>query len=50
MEYKILPVGDSALTIVFGNEIDPEISRIVRIARKTLAKKKIKGVTEYVQT
>ena len=50
MEYKILPVGDSALTIVFGNEIDPEISRIVRIARKTLTKKNIEGVNEYVQT
>ena len=50
MDYKILPVGDSALTIVFGNEIDPEISRIVRIARKTLTKLNIEGVNEYVQT
>lgn len=40
MDYRILPVGDSALTIVFGNEIDPEISRIVRIARKYLSSKK----------
>ena len=50
MKYRILPVGDSALTIVFGNEIDPETSRIVRIARKYLTKQKIEGVTEYVQT
>ncbi|MBR0397496.1 MAG: 5-oxoprolinase subunit PxpB [Eubacterium sp.] len=50
MNYKILPVGDSALTIVFGNEIDPEISRVVRIARKTLTKMNIEGVNEYVQT
>ena len=50
MDYRILPVGDSALTIVFGNEIDPEISRIVRIARKYLSSKKIEGVSEYVQT
>lgn len=50
MDYKILPVGDSALTIVFGNKIDPEISRIVRIARKYLTNKKIIGVSEYVQT
>ncbi|MBR2187891.1 MAG: 5-oxoprolinase subunit PxpB [Eubacterium sp.] len=50
MDYKILPVGDSALTIVFGKEIDPEISRIVRGARKYLAKKNLRGVTEYVQT
>ena len=48
--YKIFPVGDSALTIVFGNEIDPEISRIVRIARKYLTRKNIEGVNEYVQT
>lgn len=50
MDYKILPVGDSALTIVFGSEIDPETSRIVRIARKYLSKKNIEGVNEYVQT
>ena len=46
MEFKILTVGDSALTIVFGNEIDPEISRIVRIARKYLTEKNIEGVNE----
>ncbi len=50
MDYKILPVGDSALTIVFGNQIDPEISRIVRTARKYLTSKNIEGVNEYVQT
>ena len=50
MNYRILPVGDSALTIVFGNSIDPETSRIVRIARKYLTDKEIRGVSEYVQT
>ena len=50
MDYKILPVGDSALTIIFGDRIDPEISRIVRVARKYLTKKNIKGVSEFVQT
>lgn len=50
MEFKILPVGDSALTIVFGTGIDPEISRIVRVARRYLTDRAIEGVTEYVQT
>ena len=50
MDYKILPVGDCALTIIFGTEIDPETSRIVRIARNYLTNKKIEGVSEYVQT
>ncbi len=50
MDYKIVPVGDSALTIVFGTEIDPEVSRIVRVARKYLTKMNIEGVNEYVQT
>lgn len=50
MNYRILPVGDSALTIIFGNSIDPETSRIVRIARKYLTDKEIRGVSEYVQT
>ena len=42
MEYKILPVGDSALTIVFGKEIDPETSRIVRIARSAVFAARLK--------
>ena len=50
MDYRILPVGDSALTIVFGSGIDPEISRTVRIARKYLTSKNIDGVNEFVQT
>ena len=50
IDYKIMAVGDSALTIVFGNEIDPEISRIVRGARIYLTRKNIEGVGEYVQT
>lgn len=50
MDYRILPVGDSALTILFGDQIDPEISRIVRTARKYLTKLNIEGVSEYVQT
>ena len=50
MDYRILPVGDSALTILFGDQIDPEISRIVRTARRYLTKRNIEGVSEYVQT
>lgn len=50
MKYTIKPVGDSALTIIFGSEIDPEISRIVRMARTCLTNKEIEGVIEYVQT
>ncbi len=50
MDYKILPVGDSALTIIFGDRIDPEISRLVRVARRYLTGKNIEGVIEYVQT
>ena len=50
MDYKILPVGDSALTIVFGDTIDPGTSALVGAARKYLTRKRIKGVVEYVQT
>lgn len=50
MDYKIMPVGDSALTIVFGRQIDPQISQLVRITRKYLEGLQLKGVTEYVQT
>ena len=48
--YKILPVGDSAVTIVFGNEIDPKISATVRAARLSIGKANIDGVIELVQT
>ena len=50
MEYNIRPVGDSAITIEFGREIDPEISALVRAARKDIGRAKIPGVVELVQT
>ena len=49
MDYRIKPVGDSALTIIFGNSIDPGISRTVRIAREYLTSKKIDGVSDMIQ-
>ena len=50
MDYKILPVGDCALTIIFGNEIDPWRRAGSGDRQKYLNIKKIKGVNEYVQT
>ncbi|MBQ1491202.1 MAG: 5-oxoprolinase subunit PxpB [Blautia sp.] len=50
MELDIRPVGDSALTIVFGNRIAPEINEAVARARRYLKERGVWGVTEYVQT
>ncbi len=50
MDYKILTVGDSAVSIEFGKSIDPKICKTARAARMKLEQEKLKGVTELVQT
>ena len=50
MEVDIRPVGDRAVTIVFGNRIAEEIGEEVARTRSCLSKKSIPGVREYVQT
>lgn len=47
---RILPLGDTALTVEFGNAIDPEINEQVRSLHELLAKGAIGGVVESVPT
>ena len=49
IEYpRILPVGDRALTVEFGNEIDEKINARLMGFIKVLTDEKIKGIEELV--
>ncbi|MDR3313827.1 MAG: 5-oxoprolinase subunit PxpB [Oscillospiraceae bacterium] len=45
-----LPAGDSALSVAFGDEINPEINARIRALCDALAAKPIRGVRECVPT
>lgn len=47
---RILPSGDTALTVEFGNSIDPEINRRVLALDRSVASESVTGVTETVPT
>lgn len=47
-EPKLYPLGDQALTVQFGEKIDPAINQRVRIMAETLTRRKIPGVLELV--
>ena len=47
---KILPCGDAAVTVEFGNEISPEIGAMVRAFRNNVEKSRIKGIIELIPT
>lgn len=47
---RILPSGDTALTVEFGSSIDPEINRRVLALDHTVASEAVTGVTETVPT
>ena len=45
---KCLPVGDSALTLEFGDEINYEINNIIRVFNKKIKSLNIDGIVETV--
>jgi hypothetical protein len=47
---RILPSGDTALTVEFGSSIDPQISRRVLALDRNVAREALTGVTETVPT
>ncbi len=48
MQARILPAGDQAVLLEFGNEINPEINRLVQAVTRAARVKKIAGVGELV--
>ncbi len=49
-EIKFLPLGDSALTIEFANEISSEVNEKVRLSEEKIKRENIYGITEIVPT
>lgn len=49
-DVRILPLGDAALTVEFGDRIDPAINRRVRMLHDSLLQNPILGVVESVPT
>jgi KipI family sensor histidine kinase inhibitor len=48
--FRILPLGDSALTIEFGNEIDPKINARVIAFTETIVGQRWSGIHDIVPT
>lgn len=48
--FRILPVGDSALTVEFGDRIDPDLNSRVQALHDAVNRAKLPGVTESVPT
>lgn len=48
MEYKILPLGDLAVVLSFGNEINEKTNRQIQLFISKLEREKIKGIVEWV--
>ena len=48
VELRIKPCGDSAMAVIFRQEISEEVNREVRAVRKALEKRGINGVKEIV--
>ncbi len=48
--YKFLLLGDTALTVEFGNKIDPALNSLVIAFADRLRKQALKGVTDIVPT
>ena len=49
-DFRILPVGDSAVSVEFGNRIDPGINAKVHTLRALLSEEAIRGVTDMIPT
>lgn len=47
---RILPVGDSALTVEFGDRIDPALNARVRALDRAIAERSLPGLIEAVPT
>jgi KipI family sensor histidine kinase inhibitor len=49
-DYRLLPAGDTALTVEFGDRIDRQLSNLVLALAQCLTEAKIVGVVECVPT
>jgi allophanate hydrolase subunit 1 len=49
-DYKLLPAGDTALSVEFGERVDRQLSALVLALARRLSESKIDGVVECVPT
>ena len=49
-DYRLLPAGDTALTVEFGDRVDRQLSNLVLAFARCLTEAKIAGVVECVST
>ena len=47
---RLLPAGDSALVVEFGNEIAPEVNARIRSFTQILEEQALAGIVELVPT
>ena len=50
MDIKVMPAGDSALVVEFGNEINEAVNEKVHALAKKIRQKNIPGITEMIPT
>ena len=50
LDYRVLPAGDTALVIEFGDRIDRELSTLVLSLAQALDAERIEGIVETVPT
>ena len=50
LDYQVLPAGDTALVVEFGDRIDPALSTAVLSLAQALDAERIEGVVETVPT
>src|SRR4051812_32933448 len=49
-EYRLLPAGDTAIVVEFGNKIDQQLSKFVLLLARDLTEAALPGVIEAVPT
>lgn len=49
-DFRILPVGDSAVTVEFGNRIDPGINAKVHTLCSLISKEQVPGISDMIPT
>ena len=50
IDYRLLPAGDTALSVEFGDKVDRQLSGLVLALARRLAEAKIAGIVECVPT
>jgi KipI family sensor histidine kinase inhibitor len=50
LDYRVLPAGDTALVVEFGDRVDPRLSAVVLSLAQSLEEERITGIIETIPT